>query len=70
MFTVIIAFILFIVGLTAGYALRPKLDRKISYKKRGRATKQRAAAKRASKTKTVQVQGGDTYLQSSTTHLN
>lgn len=63
MFTAIIAFTLLIIGLVTGYALRPRIDRKISYKKRGRATKQRAAAKRATKTTTQLKQ--DNYLKSS-----
>lgn len=58
MFEILIAFTLLIIGLVTGYALRPRIDRKISYKKRGKATRVRAAAKRAAKPKQ------DSYLGS------
>lgn len=67
MFTVIIAFIMLIVGLVTGYTMQPKVSRKISYKKRGIAAKKRAQVKRQAKTQPradnkVGQPAKDTYL--------
>ena len=47
MTAVFINAILLIIAFVLGYAMQPKISRKLSYRKRGKATKQRAAAKRA-----------------------
>lgn len=47
MTAVFINAILLIIAFVLGYAMQPRISRKLSYRKRGKATKQRAAAKRA-----------------------
>ena len=49
MLTVFINTVLMLIAFALGYALQPRISRKISYKKRGQATRKRASVKREAK---------------------
>ena len=49
MLTVFINVVLMLVAFALGYALQPKISRKLSYRKRGQAAKKRAYVKKAAK---------------------
>ena len=74
MTAVFINAIFLIAAFVLGYVMRPRISRKISYKKRGIATRQRAAMKRSMKEpvvpKTKTKVTKDTYLPSTPTSLN
>ena len=72
MTAVFINAILLIIAFVLGYAMQPRISRKISYKKRGIATRQRAAVKRAAKGPTakkpkVAADHQDQYINGGTT---
>ena len=55
MLTVFINVVLMLVAFALGYALQPKISRKLSYRKRGQAAKKRAYVKKAAKVGTTTV---------------
>lgn len=49
MLAIFIVVVLIAVAFALGYALQPRISRKISYKKRGQAARKRASVKREAK---------------------